>query len=371
MTPAGRPRTAAPFTALAALAAAALVAACGPASTGAPPAASGALEAEVARWSDFAAADTAGDPYSSQVRRATAPALEQARTSLARGRRLHALLRLGAARSMLSAVTYMREHRDEARSQEALEAVWKRAGAELAVAAPGAPAFAGIRPAAVRAMAEAAGPAVRISYEASLVYARATDVDAGLFYMGEAEAHRQFVELCRSLGEPAAGRDPAFRAIGPEIDALQSEILALYKPPVSIDRHPEFIGASAALKEARELDAAGLRRGALLRYLQAALRFQPLRDRPPAFDSVATPAALHALAARLGGGLDHSLGRLFLEVAQADLEDTSAAATHATAAAVAGEVLPRYFAALEAAPRATPAAAAPQVTVTLVRWPYT
>ena len=59
--------------------------------------------------------------------------------------------------------------------------------------------------------------------------------------------------------------------------------------------------------------------------------------------------------------MDHSLGRIFLEAAQAE---------PALAPAIAGDVLPRYFAALEPA-RPRPPQPAPRATVTLVRWPYT
>lgn len=348
----------------------AALAAC--ARAGGPPPAHDPLAAEVARWSAFLDADTASDGPSVQVRRAVAPAVAQARASLLAGRRLHALLRIGAARGYLAPLAFTREHAAAAKSEDAFEAEWKAAGPELLDGARDAQAaVAALRPAAVRAIAEAELPDVRISYDASLSYARATDAGAGLFYLGEAEAHREMVELCRSLREPAEGREPACRDIGPEIDALQARMLAVYRPPVSIDRHGEFIGASAALKEARALNEAGAARGALLRYLQAALRFQPLRGQPPAFDAAATPAGLDSFARRLGeAGVDHSIGRLFLEAAQADLADTAAAATHAVAAGVAADVLPLYFAALAPAKPATPGPA-PSVTVTLVRWPYT
>lgn len=364
-------RQSAPRFALAALALLVAVAACGaqrPAARAGDP-----LAAEVARWNEFVAADTASDPYSASIRRVTAPALAQSRGSLERGRRLHALLRLGGARTYLLALEYKRGHAEATRSQAALEAEWKHASTTLLAETPEALArsLAGVEPAAVRAIGEAAIPAVRVSYDASLEYGRATAADNGVYYLGEAFAQRRMVELVRSLGEATAAPEPAFRPLGPELDALQAEMLAVYRPPVSIDRHAEFIGASGALKEARELDAAGLPRGALLRYLQAVLRLQPMLATPPAFDSLATPARLREFEARLAADArDHSLGRLFLETAQADLEDTSATATHATAAAIAGAVLPRYLAALApAAPR--PAAPAPEVTVTLVRWPYT
>jgi len=347
------------------------VAACGAARPAAR--AGDPLAGEIARSSAFVAADTASDELSVQIRRAVGPALAQSRGSLERGRRLHALLRLGAARTYLGALEFVREHADAARSQEALEAEWKRSRAALFAEPPEAAAasLARVRPAAVRAMAEAAVPAVQVSYDASLEYGRATAAESGLYYLGEAFAQHRMVELYRSLREPEERPEPMFRALGAELEALQGEMLAVYRPPVSIDRHGEFIGASAALKEARELDAAAMPRGALLRYLQATLRLQPLLASPPVFDAVATPAKLRAFEERLAAAnVDHSIGRLFLEVAGSDLQDSSAAATHSVAAAIAEVVLPRYLAALEpAGPRAAPPA--PEVTVTLVRWPYT
>lgn len=357
---------------LGALALAAALAA--PADRHAQAAAADPLAAELARWQAFAATDTASDAGSRQVIASARPALAQAADALAHDRRGYALLRLSAARTLLAALVYTREHAGAAASLPALEAEWRRLEPELRAASPAAAggSLAGLRPAAVRAVAEAALPQVRVYHDASLEYGRATDASAGLFYLGEAVAQREFVAFARTLdGGSAAAREPAFRALGPEIDALQAEMLAVYRPPVSIDRHPEFIAASAALKEARELDGAGLARGALLRYLQATLRFQPLRPQPPAFDAAATPAALAAFATRLAeAGVDHSLGRVFLEAAEGDLADTAAAAKHAVAAAVAAEVLPRYFAALAPAPPRA-AAGPPAVTVTLVRWPYT
>lgn len=337
------------------------------------PAAEDRLAAEVARWSAFVAADTASDSYSRQVRQATEPALAVARDALARGRRSQALLRFAGAHTLLAAIEYSRAHAEAGRDLAALEAEWKRASTTLLDADPAALArtLEGVRPAVVRAIGEAAAPQVRIFHEASLEYARSTMPDAGVFYLGEAHAQRRFVELCASLGEPSRGREPRFRSLAVELDSLNAEMLSVYRPPLSIDRHAEFINASAALKEARELDLAGLPRAALLRYLQATLRFQPLRPRPPAFDSAATPARLAAFEARVAdAATDHSVGQLFLEVARADLEDTTRGATRANAAAIAEVVMPRYFAALEPAPRRA-AAPAPRVTVTLVRWPYT
>jgi hypothetical protein len=152
------------------------------------------------------------------------------------------------------------------------------------------------------------------------------------------------------------------------MEALEAEVLDAYRPPLSVDRHPDFIAASAQLKEARELAEAGLAHGALLRYLQAAQRFFPLRALPAA-GTEALGRQVREMEARLSAeGRDHSLARLFLERAQ----DALAASPPETevAQAIAFDVLPRYLAALEPA-RPEPARPQPRFTVTLVRWPYT
>jgi hypothetical protein len=193
--------------------------------------------------------------------------------------------------------------------------------------------------------------------------------DSGLFYLGAARAARAFAGLARRLSVPSPLKAPALRALGPELDALEAEMLGAYRPPLSIDKHREFIGASSALKEARELDAAGLRYGALLRYLQAVLRFASLRAAP--LPPAEAEARLRALEARLDEGrTDHTIGRVFAQAARSDLAEHARDGAAVSAAAVVAEVLPRYFAALDTAPPRA-GRAEPRVTVTLVRWPYT
>src|SRR6185503_4980615 len=192
----------------------------------------------------------------------------------------------------------------------------------------------------------------------------------GLYYIGTAQAAREWVAFLRSLPSGPRAAAPPLRPLDVELDALEGEMLAAYRPPLSIDHHREFIAAHSALKEARELDAQGLRAAALLRYLQAALRFAPLRLPAPAVPPDLA-ARLRALDERLrGGGVDHTIGRLFLEVAEADLAEHGPAGAAVNAAIVAADVLPRYLAALTPRPAAPPPAPA-RVTVTLVRWPYT
>jgi hypothetical protein len=355
-----------PIAAAAALAAALVVSAVAGAGSAPDP-----IAAEIERWSAFVKGHPATDEIWRQIKDGSEAALGRASEALRAGRRLLALQRLAYARDYLSAAAYMNErsaaeHKDTA----AFEAEWKRMGVVLRddLGSPRADVLAGVQPAVLRALAEAALPQVRVYYDASLEYGRNTMPDSGLFYLGSAQGQRDFVTLARRLAERSSLRAPAVRALGPELDALDAEMLAVYRPPLSIDKHPQFITASSLLKEARELDATGLRYGALLRYLQAAYRFAPLRPTPPALDAGALAAELSRAQERLKpGGVDHSLGLLFLETAQSEAAVAEGAAN---AAAIVADVLPRYFRALE--PAWPPAPAPPaKVTVTLVRWPYT
>ena len=288
------------------------------------------------------------------------------------GRRSLALLRLSLVRANLAANRYRSEAPKELSTDPAaLEAAWKRVGEALgADLTPPSSALDGVRPAAVRAVAEASLPQIRAFYEASLDYARATMPEYGLFYIGQARAQREFVAFCRTLAEPSPRPAPPLRAIGPELDALEGELLAAYRPPASIDRHDEFILASSLLKEARELDAGGFRYGALLRYGHAAVRTAMLRPVAPGLEGEGLARTLDAWDVRLAASAaDQTIGELLLEMARADVA-AAPGKSPATALAVAGAGLPLYAAALEPA-RPSARAPEPKATVTLVRWPYT
>jgi len=374
-----------------ALGVAALSASGHPGEASKPPAPADPLAAEIARWSNYLATHQApqGDVFWPQIQAATTPVLTAAEKALSDGRRLLALQRLAAVQTNLAATVYVSEHTGpESRDEAAFVAEWERLGrelrAELGATAPGA--FERVRPAAVRAMAEAAAPQIRAFYDAGLEMGKSIEPGEGLFYLGSARAQREFAAFCRTLPPattaPFIGAPPRLRPLAHELDDLETKLLAAYRPPASVDRHGEFIAANSTLNEARELDAAGLRYGALARYLQAALRAFTLSSPPSAApDPAALADALRGFEKRLADPeVDHSIGRLFLESAQADLAAAAAPPGSGSATpppgksviaqTIADDVLPRYFAALgPAAPRPVPPA--PAVTVPLVRWPYT
>jgi hypothetical protein len=339
-----------------------------------PPEAKDPLAAEIDRWSAYLQANTSTDEGWAQVKGVAGPLIQGAADALRDGRSQLALLRLATVRHYLSADRYLAGLPAGAMSDAAgLETEWTRVGRELGgdLAATDPAALDGVRPASVRAIGEAAASQVKVYYDASLQYGRNTVPRSGFFYIGIAQAQRELVSLCRALSRPSSLAEPPLRPLAGELDALEAEILAAYRPPAAIDRHGEFIAASALLKEARELDAAGLRYGATLRYLQAALRLSPLRPPGKPLEAEALARRLQQLDARLSsGGVDHSIGRLFLEAAQADMKAPAPGRTADTAQAIASDLLPRYFAALAPA-KPEPPKPAPAVTVTLVRWPYT
>ncbi|HEX3128109.1 MAG TPA: hypothetical protein VH394_12335 [Thermoanaerobaculia bacterium] len=296
-----------------------------------------------------------------QVKPKDQPALARAEEDLHAGRRLLAVQRFAGIKENLAVAAYLGQHRAGQLSD--FEAEWQRMGGVLQadLGKPSPQAFKDVEPAAVRALAEAALPQIRGYYEASLEYGRNTMPDQGLYYLAGAQAQRDLTAFYRKVSEPTSRQAPPVRSLHAELDALETDLLTAYRPPASIEKHGQFIGASSTLKEARELDAAGLQYGALLRYLQAARQLAAIRPAAP-LGADALARRMKEIDARLSAGkVDHSLGRLFLESAQSGVED---------AGAVVQDVLPRYFAALEPG-KPERAGPAPSVTVTLVRWPYT
>ncbi|HEY7514863.1 MAG TPA: hypothetical protein VIC87_10320 [Vicinamibacteria bacterium] len=338
------------------------------------------LAAEVGRLSSFLETNRSSAEIWQDVRKSAKPALARIRSAAGEGRRGLALNRLASVSVNLGAAAYLEERTPEQRKDmAAFEDEWARMGEVLKkdLAAAGPNILDGVEPAATRAVGETVVAQVRPFYESSLEYGRSTMPDAGLFYLGSAQAARDFVRWSRTLSAPSPDAPPSLRSLAPELDALEGDLLGTYRPPVSIERHSEFIGASSALNDARKLDAAGLRYGALLRYLQASQRTRLLRS-APAVDAAALAKSLREMEGRLrSAGGDQSVGRIFLEAAAEDLAAAKTAAPGpgtpppgAVAGAVLQDVMPRYFAALEPA---RPAVARPpaEVTVTLVRWPFT
>lgn len=331
------------------------------------------LEADLTRWTTYVTNHPETTETWAQVKIVSEPALERAVSAYRQGHRYLALSRLMAVYPNLGASAFMDGFTEEAlQDTTAFHEAWQRHATilreDLQPLHPGR--FDGIRPAVARAVAEVALPQVREYYIASADFERATDPTSGYFYLGYALAQRDLAAFCRTWTD-TQGKTPALRGLQTELDALEDEVLRAYRPPASIDRHTEFILAGSFLKEARELTAAGLYHGALLRYLQAALRFDPVREDTGPHTTKELRERLEMLRPRLlAAGEDHTIGRIFLELAESELDASPPDSASAFAVAAVTDVLPRYFAAL-GPPPSRPDRPSPRVTVTLVRWPYT
>jgi hypothetical protein len=330
---------------------------------------------EVARWQERIRSTTPPDEESKGIREGSAPLLALAERELGHGRRWFALTRLAFTWTNLEAADYRASLPGDLQKQMAgLEREWERLGPELraAKAGQGWPSYAGA-PAVARALGEVARSEAGGYFDSSLEYGKATAPEYGLFYLGAAEAQLSLARLVASVRDtrPAA-RELAPRSVAREIVAVEDALLAAYVPPASVAQHSVFIRISALLKQAGELDRAGLHYGAAYKLLDAKMRLARLLAPERKLDAVeAARRAAAAESALAATGVDDSIARTFVEIALAQVSDPDPAMMGGeTAAAVFEEVLPLYLSLLGPAPPGPPERVA-EVTVTLVRWPYT
>ncbi len=340
-----------------------------------PPSAHDPLAAVIARWQEKVHSSASVDDEVRDLRASLAPLLAEADQALAQGKRWLALSRLERVFTDLEAADYSNAIPGDLRHQMSeLEREWQRLAPELgANRAPGPrPAFE-VLSAAARALAEAALAQMPVYYEASLDYGRNTAPEYGLYYLGAARAQRDFISLLASLPRrPKNWTALAPRDVSGEVAAVRDELLAAYRPPLSIERHAVFIRISALLKEADELGAAGARFGALLRLLDAKARVARLLHPGRSLSAEAAAARAATFVAGLASSsLDNTLQRLFLETALfSAAHPDPAAGGGEIAAAIFDDVLPYFPVLLGPAPPA-PQQQLAEATVTLVRWPYT
>lgn len=238
------------------------------------------------------------------------------------------------------------------------------------------------KPAALRALGRSSGARVSGLLEGGRAFGvQAADIIDGLVYFGMAEGAADFAEWLAELPVASGGAAPPFPGLEVQLARLDGAALHAYvEPAARLEGHASFIGVSSALKLAGELMGEGLRESAALAFLEAERSFARLDG-----DAAGGPLSLDALA-RLENdlvgrieveGVDHSLAslhmeqarRLLLRAREAEGEEASDALGDATL--LLREVVPRYFDLLVGETPATAAATAPEVTVTLVRWPFT
>ena len=190
--------------------------------------------------------------------------------------------------------------------------------------------------------------------------------------MGEAHGLADFSRSLREMKFATVPAAPKVRSIAPELSELQRKANAAFKPPLSRDKHSEFIRLNSMLKLSGELDSAELYAGAWYAYLLAVTQYSTLDAQPidAAKQNALRKRAEEELRRPAEGGADDSLRRMFVEQAEAALMKP-APTKLGRANAILNDVLPAYAELVRGTTKLPPANATQLATVTLVRWPYT
>ena len=287
-----------------------------------------------------------------RLRPVAAHDLQACEGALEDGWLLLALRELEAVHVRVGIQQYMDESRTRITDLAALSEEGKRVGEWLdetrrCCEAVGPPRTAALRSLAQRAWGRSSG-----HYRASLSYALSTALSSGQRYLGSARALADFAVLCTKFEVEDKGLTPLRLPAGFDdqlaayLDEVENALLAAYRPPVSIDRHPEFINANATVKFAKELAAAGQDEGALYEALAARRKLALLqRDGNSRPDAASMRARIAELYEEVDlSGVDQSLGLLYLEMAEAELIAADDDKDLSLAAVLLEQVLPDYFA---------------------------
>jgi hypothetical protein len=327
----------------------------------------GALKAEIERLK----AQVKAGAHTDDAWKDATDSIERSEQALSAGRLYMSVEELGKAERSLTAAQRSEELGAGA-AQSAFESKWSAKRAKLVSFAHSGEG-ATRSPLAIRGLEEAARGRVMPLVDGSKAYAAVTGAQNGMYYLGEAEGEAQFAKFCRTL-RFAAEQPRAARSITAELQALQQKANDAFQPPLSKDKHPQFIRLNSTLKLASELNAAGLYAGAWYEYLLGTLQFAAVTAKP--VDESARAALkqhIDAEAMRVAQSrTDDSLLQLYLQQAQAAVDDphTTTPGGWVRAEIIMREVVPAYRSLLEHKMQA-PARAKATTQVTLVRWPYT
>ncbi len=333
------------------------------------------VRAEVARLARLFDGKYAHSPEWKDTAPRIAEALAEAQRALDAGYVYRGLEQLGVARFMIR-LGEIEQAMPAKVTMSQLEVQWRRAGADFA--AVGAEVLAArweARPAALHALAESAANKASGLLASSRAFGAATKPEDGLDILAQARGQAELARFYSSVTLARPGAPLALRSVEPELRQLQRRVDDAFKPPRSIELHPQFIRLNATLKAAGELAAAHRFAGALYSYLDALEQLALLDAAPP--DAAAQARLRETLAAQMAevarSTRDDSILRLFLERGESAIAGNPAPGADGwkQAAAIAGQVVPAYRAALAAPPTESKVASAHPVTVTLVRWPFT
>ena len=233
------------------------------------------------------------------------------------------------------------------------------------------------RPAELQALLEENHARAEVYAIAAPEQGREASLRAGIFYLAQGRAHAAMAQWLLGL---AASQPAHPMTVIPGLEAyfgrLERELLEVYQPPLSKTLHSSFIQISANLKFGNELRARGFQFAALHAALEVARGMNQLPtgtgERPRS-----TPEEVAASLLRVQAQLellvsDTSMADHYAQLAQHLLDPGRS--NPSLAQALVGRVLLDYLSCMESKDAlAMPAAASTEteVTITLVRWPFT
>ena len=209
-------------------------------------------------------------------------------------------------------------------------------------------------PAAVRALAESSLTQVRPYYQSGRLYGLNTTINDGLYYLGLSPALLDYALFCQSLSFGQASPELKLAPLNDDLAGLESETLRSFRRAEADgqfqqndNRRLRYIRANVTLKMAAELNQEKRTAGAFHKYLEAVLHLGLADDATPG-DLPRLKSQSEAFAARLKDSkFDHSIGRLYWEMAQAALRRAEAGQPggeeQKRASVILERVLPAYF----------------------------
>lgn len=221
----------------------------------------------------------------------------------------------------------------------AFEQEWRRAGTEL-TARQRRLAVPQRLPLAAQAVIERSLVQAQPNHQAGLLYARETSVENGLYYLGLAKGHLDFVAFCRKLKFNAPVAPSPLPSPAKALAEMEKDVLEAYRQFDTPEQHGAFIRVNSALKIAQDLARERHTSGVWLQTLEArrALTTIPVAAENPGADELRTQN--ETARVRLSKAAGHqSLGWLYRQMAEAAL----AAGDLKQANAILHHVLPRYF----------------------------
>ncbi|HEX6084035.1 MAG TPA: hypothetical protein VF266_05890 [Thermoanaerobaculia bacterium] len=197
-----------------------------------------------------------------------------------------------------------------------------------------------------RALVESSATRAGRLYRASLPYARASAPWSGVYYLGEAEGNLRFRDFVQSIADAKQEPAPSQERVTAMYKALERDTLTFFSTDAT---NQQVVPVSVRLKETRELLDAGRIAGATLLLVEARAALSR-RGGPKGTYPAEAAKRTGSIATMLQGWADDE---------QAPMSG-----------ALRDEVVP-FHGALFLEGATAPRARAAQVTVTLVRWPYT